>query len=154
MSLHNRPKSFYAEDAGNQCALMGQDLMTGPYGRAMEMVAPIVNQSVRDNFTSSASPDGVNWPPRKKAGDGHPLLMDTGKLLQAATDGGSGHIERFEPFGLQKGVQGAEVPYASIHNEGGLTRPMPQREFMGLHERGQDEVAELLGDFVMQEVFG
>lgn len=154
MTLHSRPKSFYAEDAADNCALLGQDLQQGPYTRAMELAAPIVNQSVRDNFNSSASPDGVNWPPRKNPGDGHPLLIETGALLQAATDGGPGHIERFEPFGLQKGVQSSEIPYAAVHNEGGITKPIPQREFMGLHDRGQDEVADLLADFVMQEVIG
>ncbi len=157
MSLHNRPKSFYAEDAEAQCALMGQDLVNGPYTKAMEAAGDIVNQSVRDHFTSSASPDGQNWPPRKHAGDGHPLLMESGKLLQAATDGASGHIEKPGPFSLEKGIQGEEVPYAATQNYGrdwGRGSTIPAREFMGLDENGQDAVGELLGDFVMTEVFG
>lgn len=155
MSLHNRPKSFFAENATEQCALLGADLLAGPYTKAMEAASPIVNQSVRDNFTSSVTPEGSEWAPRKHAGDvqhGHPLGMDTGALLQAATDGGSGHIERFEPFGLQKGVQGEEVPYAGFFSGG--TSKMQGREFMGLNESGKDSVADLLGDFVMQEIFG
>lgn len=147
----NRPNSFYAEDADSQCALMGQDLVRGPYTRVMEAASPIVDQSVRDSFTSSASPDGVNWPSRKNIGDGHPLGIDTGKMLQAAVDQGSGHIERPGPFSLEKGVQGNEVPYAGFFSDG--TSRMPAREFMGLDERGADAVAELLGDFVMGEIF-
>lgn len=152
MTIRNRPKSFNAEDAGKQCALLGQDLISGPYTKAMELASPIVNQSVRDNFTSSVSPDGADWPPRKNIGDGHPLGIDTGKLLQAAVDQGSGHIERFEPFGLVKGVQAEAVPYAGFFQFG--TSKMPPREFMGLSERGQDAVADLLGDFVMTEIIG
>lgn len=152
MSLHNRPKSFFAENAAEQCALLGADLLAGPYTKAMEAASSIVNQSVRDNFTSSVTPDGSEWAPRKHVGDGHPLGMDTGALLQAATDGGSGHIERLEPFGLQKGVQGEEVPYAGFFSGG--TSKMPPREFMGLNESGKDAVADLLGAFVMQEIFG
>lgn len=157
MTLRNRPKSFYAEDAGAQCALIGEDLRQGPYTKAMESASKIVNQAVRDNFTSSASPDGSNWPERKHAGDGHPLLIESGALLQAAVDQGSGHIERFEPFGLVKGVQGETVPYAATQNYGrdwGRGAPIPAREFMGIDERGADAVAELLGDFVMTEIFG
>lgn len=157
MSLNNRPNSFYAENAAAHCALMGSDLQQGPYTRAMEKATDIVNQSVRDNFNSAATPAGANWPARKHTGDGHPLLMESGALLQAATDGGSGHIEKVGPFELTKGVQGGEVPYAATQNYGrdwGRGSPIPAREFMGLDDKGADAVADLLGDFVMTEIFG
>ena len=130
---------------------MGESLLVGNFVPAMERASDIVNQSVRDNFTSSATPDGDDWPPRKRVGDGHPLLIETGAMMQAAVDQGSGHIERFEPQGLVKGVQGEAVPYAAVHNYGGLK--MPQREYMGLHDRGEAAVAELLADFVTLELW-
>ncbi len=145
-------RAIEADQAPEALAGMGAAMVQGSYVPAMELASEIVDQSVRDNFTSSASPDGSDWPPRKRIGDGHPLLIDTGALLQAATDGGSGHIERLEPRGLVKGVQGGVVPYAAVHNYGGLV--MPQREFMGLHDRGEQAVSELLADFVTQELWG
>lgn len=145
-------RQIEAEQAPEALAAMGESLLVGDFVPAMERASLIVNRSVRDNFTSSASPDGEDWPPRKRIGDGHPLLIDTGALIQAAADGGSGHIERFEPQGLVKGVQGAAVPYAAVHNYGGLK--LPQREFLGLHDRGAAAVAELLADFVVHELWG
>lgn len=101
-------------------------------------------QAVRDNFTSSATPEGRSWPPRKHRGDGHPLLIDTGRMLQAATGGGPGHVTRVQNDELTVGVDDQKVPYAKYHNEG--TRRMPRREFMGAGPKKIKQIGEILAD--------
>ena len=143
---------FNADRASEVLTAIGVDFATISFLDVMPEIARVINQSTRDNFNSSADPDGGSWPPRKHIGDGHPLLMDTGKLLQAATGGGSGHIERMEPNGIVVGVDGATVPYAGIHNDG-MGGRMPQREYLGLDEEGQNVTEDILIDFLMSEVF-
>jgi phage gpG-like protein len=111
-----------------------------------------IQQEVRDNFTSSASPDNADWPPRKREGDGHPLLIDTGALLQAATGGGPGTITEILDREMNYGVSGGVIPYAAIHNNGGETRPMPQREYMGMSEVGEEQLAEELAGYLIEKI--
>lgn len=117
---------------------------------SQEMGGPVkeeVRQSVRDAFTSSASPvGGWDWPARKprKDDDGHPLLIDTGVLLQAATGGGSGHIEDHGMDSLEFGVDGQAIPYAAVHNRG--SEIMPQREYMGIKPEHQDNIDGIIAD--------
>lgn len=101
-------------------------------------------QAVRDNFTSSATPEGRNWPPRKHRGDGHPLLIDTGKMMQAATGGGAGHVTQVQNDELTVGVDDSKVPYAKYHNEG--TRRLPRREFMGAGKKRINAMGEIIAD--------
>lgn len=116
----------------------------------------ITKQGIRDNFTSSASPDNENWAPRKprRGDDGHPLLMDRGPLIQAATGGGSGHISRINPRDLGVGVDLDVIPYARAHNYGYAANNLPQREFLGLRPERVDECEEVIGDYVLAEVIG
>lgn len=137
--------------AQDQQALASVDL-----GSFLEStVRPMVLQGVRDNFTSSVTPDGQEWPARKDPGDGHPLLMDEGNLLQGATGGGAGHISRVSSSGisntLEVGVDG-DVSGAIYHTEG--TANMPSREFMGASQEVEAEIEQLLADEVLQRVFG
>lgn len=106
-------------------------------------VRKLVLQGVRDNFTSSVSPDGRQWPARKRKGDGHPLLIDTGAMLQAATGGGSGHVTQIDGSELTVGVS-STVPYAAIHNEG--KGKMPKREFMGVQEKRLKQIDKVIAD--------
>lgn len=132
-----------------QARLESADLASFLHDRAR----PLILQNVRDNFTSSVSPDGVQWPARKIVGDGHPLLIDTGALLQAATGGGAGHVSQIGPRSMALGVD-ESIPYAAIHNYGGETRPMPQREYMGASEATEEEIAEALADYLLPTVLG
>ena len=113
--------------------------------------ANVMRQSIRDNFTSSATPDGANWPPRKRKGDGHPLLIDTGALLQAATGGGAGHIEQLDAREVTMGVDGRVIPYAATHNYG--RDPIARREYLGLKTEHEDACADIIGDGLL-EVLG
>lgn len=109
-----------------------------------------VLQSVRDNFTSSTDERGRQWKPRKVRGDGHPLLIDTGKLLQAATGGGAGHYTKAASRELEVGIFSGVVSYAKYHETG--TSKMPARPFMGVSERRLEEIDEIVADAGM-EVF-
>lgn len=128
-----------------------QTLQTGDLSDVLRIVRVDVLQGVRDNFTSSVSPEGQVWPERKHIGDGHPLLIDTGAMMQAATGGGLGHISRVEPRTMELGVDGSVIPYAAIHNYG--TTKMPQREFMGAQEPILEIIDNKLADAILVEAF-
>jgi phage gpG-like protein len=126
-----------------------------PLTTGLERCYPVVVQSIRDNFTSSATPDGIGWPPRKIEGDGHPLLMETGALLQAATGGGPGHINEIEEgTDLVVGVTLDVVPYARAQALGYGPRNLPSRQYLGLTKAGEDQCAMILMDFAETRAFG
>jgi hypothetical protein len=133
--------------AAQEKALESVDL-TGFLG---EVARPMILQDERDHFTSSVSPDGVPWAPRVILGDGHPILVEKGNLLQAATGGGPGHISQIGQRELVLGVEG-DVSGAIYHTEG--TSRMPPRPFMGATESTEEKIGELLADFVLERVFG
>lgn len=145
-------QTFYADEAPEQMALLAAGFEEAPITDAMTSVADVMRQSVRDNFTSSATPDGSSWPPRKIQGDGHPLLMDTGRLLQAATGGGAGGIEIIQGREVAMGVDGSVVPYAATHNYG--RGKIPAREYAGIKPEHEAACQEIIADGLMAEVFG
>jgi len=99
-------------------------------------------QNVRDNFTSSVTPGGDPWPERKKIGDGHPLLIESGDLLQASTGGGSGHIKVIEPRAVEMGVSADSIRHAATHNFGDPSRNIPSREYLGASEDTLEQIGE------------
>lgn len=145
-------QSFFADEAPAQMALVSDGFEEAPIHDAMLECANAMRQSVRDNFTSSATPDGSSWPARKVRGDGHPLLMDTGKLLQAATGGGPGQMETIQGREVALGVSGQVVPYAATHNFG--RGNIPAREWAGLKPEHQAACEQIIADGLMAEVFG
>lgn len=145
-------QAFYADEAPDQMALLAAGFDEVPITDSMVQCADVMRQSVRDNFTSSATPDGASWPPRKIQGDGHPLLMDTGRLLQAATGGGAGAIEIIQGREVAMGVDGSVVPYAATHNYG--RGKIPAREYAGLKPDAEAACQEIIADGLMAEVFG
>lgn len=146
--------SITAEQLTDQIQRSEQVLATADLSSFLHDVArPLVLQSVRDHFNSSVSPGGQQWTPRKEIGDGHPLLMESGALLQAATGGGPGHISRIAPREMAVGVE-PSIEYAAIHNYGGVTRPMPQREYMGADDATEEAIGEELADFLLPLAFG
>jgi phage gpG-like protein len=129
----------YADDVADKVA-------NDPLDEAIEEAYAAVLQNIRDNFTSSATPGGDPWPERKIAGDGHPLLMDTGDLIQAATGGGSGHVVKLEPRSLLAGVDVEAIPYAATHQFGDSTRNIPSREYLGAGEETLIDIGEAIAD--------
>lgn len=139
------------EQIEQHCAELVAGLASGDFSTGLrDKVRPIMLQAVRDNFTSSATPEGVSWPARKVIGDGHPLLMDTGALLQASTGSGTGHVTVIERDAVEVGTDGTSGtggnPYAAVHNRGGIKVPVPQREFMGASEKRLREIDEQIAD--------
>lgn len=119
-----------------------------PIQEGMDEVRKLAHQSVRDAFTSSASPAGEDWPPRKHVGDGHPLLIDTGRLLQSSVGTGEGRV--LEVTGREFNI-GSNVKYASYHQHG--TSKLPKRPYMGMSEKHQADGEEVIADAVMEKVF-
>lgn len=141
------------EQMEQHCGELVAGLAGGDFSAGLrDKVRPIMLQAVRDNFTSSATPEGVSWPARKVIGDGHPLLMDTGALLQASTGGGTGHVTIIERDAVEVGTDGTSGtggnPYAAVHNRGAVN--MPQREFMGASEKRLREIDEQIADIGLQ----
>lgn len=145
-------QSFYADEAPEQMALIAAGFDEAPITDTMTAVADVMRQSVRDNFNSQATPDGSNWPPRKLKGDGHPLLMDTGRLLQAATGGGAGQLEIIQGREVAMGVDGSVVPYAATQNYG--RGAIPSREYAGIKPEHEAACESIIADGLMVEVFG
>lgn len=137
-----------AENASQEFESLADAFENAPLNETMREVKQIGQQSVRDQFTSSSTPEGANWPPRKVEGDGHPLLIDTGDLMQSAVGSGAGRIEAIEGREFKIGTS---VRYAKFHQHG--TKKMPARKFMGMSERRLLEADEAIADGVMAEVF-
>ncbi len=141
-----------ATEAPSKMAELANRFQSISYVGAFTECKRLILQNIRDNFTSSASPRGQSWPQRKKIGDGHPLLMDKGKLLQAATGGGAGHIDLATDSELVLGISHSVVPYVNVHNFGYPERNLPQREFFGISDETSDEIENVIGDHVQMEV--
>lgn len=111
-------------------------------------------QSFRDNFTSSATADGQNWPERKNPGDGHPLLMDTGALLQAAVGGGVGHesllSDRELSLGIDSDVRQGGIPAAVALDQG--NERMPARRFYDVKLEHIEQIDRVLIDGIYERL--
>jgi phage gpG-like protein len=112
---------------------------------------PIVKDGIRFNFDSATDPDGVGWPARSVQGDGHPLLVDTGQLRDAAT---GGHIADVDGdtlrVGVDKGGGGGGIPGAAVHNYG--FGKIPKREYLGLREEFIEKCQEQLTNAMMEHL--
>lgn len=140
---------IWLEDLPGHFQGIANELQSQPFDE--ELNGPIRDEVLkghRDNFTSSATPDGASWPKRKRRGDGHPLLMETGALLQAATGGGPGHVTQVADnellTGVDKSVDLGGIPGAGVHNFG--YGAVPKREFLGVPEKRLETIDELVAD--------
>lgn len=136
------------EKIGEDVAGITSVLSTADLRQALSEVRRLALQGIRDNFTSSSGPLGKPWPPRRVAGDGHPLLMDSGDMLQAAVGTGAGHVSRQEPRSLELGVSLDVVPYAAAQNYGYGPGNLPQREYLGVKQPKLAECDAVLANFI------
>jgi len=141
-----------AVEFGGYLERMADRVDAGPYDKPLEECQELAKQNIRDNFTSSASPDNESWPPRKIQGDGHPLLMDTGKLLQAATGGGAGNVARVSSHELEYGVNLDTVPYARAQDYGYPPRNLPERHYLGVSEETVDAFEDAIVEHIKKEI--
>lgn len=114
-----------------------------------------LRQGMAENFAAQTDAQGNAWPPRKIQGDGHPLLVDKGSLLLAASSqGAADHIEELGEdellIGTRQEIEG--IPKAAALNFGFEKRNLPARQF--IYGRGDrvDNCADILADFAL-EVF-
>lgn len=147
------PEPINAADMPDAMWNLSMAMIEGPYTPVLEQFEVIAHQGIRDNFNSSATPDNADWLPRKIKGDGHPLEMDTGALLQAAVGSGSGAIEQMDAHQLTLGISGEVVPYAAAQNYGRSEINLPQREYEGVGEEKIDEMEIVLADFIATTFF-
>ncbi len=148
------PTPILAEEMPDAMWNLTVAMAEGPYTPVLEQFEVIAHQGIRDNFTSSATPDNSDWPERKRRGDGHPLEMDTGALLQAAVGSGNGSIEEMTATDLTLGVNGEVISYAAAQNYGREEINLPSREYEGARVERIDEMEEVLSDFVTSTFFG
>lgn len=147
------------ENIEQHCADLARSLESADLSPVLQQILPISLQAHRDNFNSSASPQGANWTPRVETGDGHPLLMESGTLMQAAV-GGAGSIMVIDGRVLVIGVDGDAIPYAAIHNYGGRIggwaagAMMPEREYLGMSEQRLQEADKVVADGCLVILFG
>ncbi len=125
---------------------LGSHLRSQPMPESIHAAKLAVLQGVGENFRNASGPDGTKWPPRRRVGDGHPLLIDTTLMSQAAIGLGQGKIdvEDFREFTV--GVNGSVVPYASKHQNGDPMDNLPQREFMGASDKTLSDIGEMFAD--------
>jgi hypothetical protein len=125
-----------------------------------------VGEQVGQNFQRQVGADGSPWPshaPMTVALHGeHPLLKLTYAMYDAATDPDdpSGKL-LLEDRQITFGIDGTEIPYAQLQNEGGAGESgnrIPQREFFYLTEQGAEDVhdtfADAAGPLVETVLFG
>jgi len=138
------------DDFGDYLQAVVVEMESGDMSKPLRDCAPVVRQSIRDNFNSSADPENNDWVERKYVGDGHPLLIDTGKMMQAATGGGPGAVFRTGQRDLELGIDLDIVPYARRHNYGDQDDGMPKREFIGAKEEHLVECETIIADHAEQ----
>lgn len=141
-----------ADQFGFATAEMVQALGYGSFAPAFEECIGLAHKSIAENFVATAAPHGGEWPSRKQkgagkeVGQGHPLLILSGKLFQAATgDFGEGSLKEINDRGAATGVNSNAVPYAAAQNFG-IKGRLPQREFEDVSDLAMDAMAELIAD--------
>lgn len=133
------------EDFADYLVDVISEFETQPPSSLLEGLRDELRQGIREGFNSSSDPEtGAGWPPRKRAGDGHPILINKGSLLQAATGGGAGSVGRIGTGEVTIGVSDASVGYAKFHQHG--TSKMPPRPFMGASEKTLSTCGELIAE--------
>ena len=141
------PEEFVQECA--EAALM----QPGDLPDAFADVTDIIRRGIADNFSMEQTADGIGWPARKRIGDGHPLLDDTGALKAASLGEGPGAVERIvDGCELQLGVEKIDLgglPGAAVHQFGYPDKNIPQREYLAMSEATIDETVEAIADHLL-----
>ena len=138
-------KDIPAEQFSAETAAMAEVLARGSFAAALQENNDLVHESVGVNFAAEAAPHAGAWPPRKKIGDGHPLLRDTLKLFQSAT-GGAGSVNEVSDREAATGVDRDAVPYAAAQNYGYPENNLPKREFEDVDDATLDRMAARIAD--------
>ena len=129
-------------------AMINAALSDGSFQETLK--GPVLDEirgGIRENFASQSGPGGETWPARKVPGDGHPLLQQSGALIQAAT-GGTGNVTNVTPrelsTGVDKGGGGGGIPGAGAHQHG--YGNIPARPYLGASEERLDAAGEAIAN--------
>jgi phage gpG-like protein len=130
---------------------MTDALADGDFSTCLQQdVRPLLLQSTRDTFNSQADAQGNAWPERKVAGDGHPLLWESGSLLKAAAGEGAGHVsdvgQQSLEIGVDKSVEEGGIPGAAVHQFGWPEKNIKARPYIETRDEYLDEAAEVIAD--------
>ncbi len=154
----------YAEDMPKAMEMLAQKL-AGPLDGPLGAVGIVIQEGLAENFSSESGADGTIWPDRKGEDElGHPILIETGALLAAATGTGAGSIHRVAngrtlEVGVDKSTKIGGVPGAGVHNFGHppfnipYNNPGGNREWCYASSATADKAVVVLADTVLKEVF-
>ncbi len=115
-----------------------------------------IRAGIKENFERKATSDGASWPPRKKPGDGHPLLDESGALKAAATSDAIGSIAELGNNTVTVGVEAAGpggLPGARRHQYGDDPPGIRQREFIGISDAVVERCGELAAQQFVEDLF-
>lgn len=152
------PRPFKDSLAAAGSCLKG-DALKPALGEALKPVL----ENLAANFEQSQTAAGQAWVERKNKGDGHPLLIDTGRLISSVLgdDVGLASNSRPNEGGSSEHVRVVEddhayiastVPYAATHEHGDDSRNIPQRQFMGVDGNTVDAIVGVLADAVLKRI--
>jgi len=131
-------------DLGADLEAVGSVLDAGSFAEELRgPVRGVVYAGIGENFASSRSADGQAWPARQVLGDGHPLLIQSGQLLEAATGQGAGSIVEVSDREL---VVGVELVHAPTHQFGRAKANIPARPYLGVSEDKLDTIGDMLSE--------
>lgn len=113
------------------------------------------HEGIEENFLRAEDAGGTPWPLRKDKKP-HPLLILSGKLIEAARDTGNpGNIHDVDADGrtLLAGVRGDVVPYAAAQNFGFPPRNLPARTYEYASQDTLERCAQRFAARAQQQLF-
>jgi phage gpG-like protein len=149
------------EDLSQHIAAMGQALASASAKELWEdELKPIAIEGQMDNFANAQQPDGTPWPLRRNHGDplldggrsgvpGHPLLIDTGELVNSIADqSNSNHVETVLD---RLFATGTNIPYAAEHEYG---EGQAVRSYIGISDEYIDRMAVKVSEWAIEIIAG
>ena len=148
------------EQFADKLRRVARELEQLDHSDTLQSCAAVVERSVRTNFSRKVRSDGVAWAARKvtiypseiRSRWNHPLLILTGRLINAAS-GGMGHYRKVGKKSMEMGVDPSVVPYARVHQDGGSsvlpngrTITIPSRQYFYLHASDRPKLVRVIRD--------
>lgn len=138
---------------------LGQPVSFAP---VIKQIRQVLIGGTKTHFDAEETPDGRRWPPlknprsrkrdrsKKRRGRRDKVLNDTGLLRSSVTASqGQGHFEEQTDHSLEWGTN---LIYAATHQYGDPRRHIPAREFLGISRDMEEDIEDLVGDFVEEEI--
>ena len=125
------------------------------YRPLLYWIRNLIIEDIELNFAEEQTPDGEKWAPlkaprRDKRHRGNPILIERRDLKTSVTIVGSeNNINIVNKDSLEWGT---DDPKAPTHQYGDPQRNISQREFMGIGQTLEDEIADTVASFVENKV--